>query len=155
MNPFKKSLDVDGSFLLAHRYRRVGVGVCILGIPMVLLLNSALLLVFNLDPAYWDEWGLYMMHAPVSLGLYLILFSQEKQEDELYLNLRLRSLAYGVHAIIVTVALLPVFASLSSLVRGGGIILPDVGGNMAVCTLLLIVANFAYYLNKQRIARDD
>lgn len=155
MNPFKKNLDVDESFLLAHRYRRVGMGVCILGIPVILLINRMFLSVFNFDPTYWDEWGLYMMHIPLSLGLYLILFSREKQEDELYLNLRLRSLAYGVHAIIVTVALLPVLASLSNLFRGGGIILPDVGGNMAVCTLLLIVANFAYYLNKQRIARDD
>lgn len=75
MNPFKKKLDVDNNFLLAHHYRRWGVWICILAIPAALLLNSALLLVFNLDPAYWDEWGLYMMHVPLSLGLYLILFS--------------------------------------------------------------------------------
>ena len=155
MNPFKKKLDVDKSFLPAHRYRHLGIWICILAIPAVLLLNSLLLLAFNLDPTYWDEWGLYMMHVPLSLGLYLILFSQERQEDELYLNLRLRSLAYSVHSIVVAVALLPVFAGLSSLVAGKSIVLPDVGGNMAVCTLLLVVANFAYFYNKSRIARDD
>lgn len=155
MNPFKKNLDVDENFLLAHRYRRLGVWICILTFPAVLPLNSVLLLAFDLDTAYWDEWGLYMIHVPLSLGLYLILFSREKQEDELYLNLRLRSLAYGVYSTVVAVALLPVFASLSSLVAGRGIVLPDLGGNMAVCTLLLIVANLAYFYNKFRIARDD
>lgn len=155
MDLFKKKLDFDENFLLAHRYRHLGIWVCILGVPAVLLLNSVLLLLFDLNPAYWDEWGLYMMHVPLSLGLYLILFSQEKQEDELYLNLRLRSIAYSVYAIVVSVALLPVFASLSSSIRGGGTVLPDIGGNMAVCTLLLAVANFAYVYNKSRVTIDD
>ncbi len=155
MNPFKKNLDVDENFLLAHRYRRIGVWVCILGIPVVLFLVFAVMIVLDLSIDFWKEWGLYFIHLQLSLGLYLILFSREKEEDELYLNLRLRSLAYSVYSIVVTVALLPVFASLSSLIRGGGIMLPDVGGNMAVCTLLLIVANFAYFHNKSRIAQDD
>ncbi|MGB3777387.1 MAG: hypothetical protein WA960_03445 [Tunicatimonas sp.] len=155
MNPFKKNLDVDEKFLLAHRYRRVGVWICILGVPTVLLVVSVIMVALDLSIEFWREWGMYFINLPICVGLYLILFSQEKEEDELYLNLRLRSLAYSVYSIVVTIALLPVFASLGSLVIGRGIVLPDLGGNMAVCTLLLLAANFAYFHNKSRIIQND
>ncbi len=157
MNLFKKSLSFEKDSLLAHRYRRLGLWICILAIPAGLLIKSLLLITLNLDSHYWDEWGLYTMHLPLSLGLYLILFSEERQEDEFYLSLRLHAVARGVIMIVTAEALLPVFANLSNLVvrREAILILPDVGGNMAVCTLLLFYANLAYAYNKHRTAKDD
>ena len=154
-NPFKKSLSFERDSLLPHRYRKIGIWTCGLGVPLVLLINSLLLITLDLDPDYWDEWGLYLMHVPLSVGLYWILFAEEKNEDEFYLSLRLRAIARGVMMIVVTMAMLPVYGSLGSLIIGWGIVLPDIGGNMAVCTLLLATANFAYFYNKSRMATDD
>ena len=155
MNPFEEYFRSDKDFLLHPRYRRVGMWTCMLAIPAALLLNSLLRLLADLNTTFWDEWGLYMMHLPLSIGLYLMLFSQEKNEDEFYLSLRLRAIARGVIMIVSAVALLPVFANLHSFIIEREIMLPDVGGNMAVCTLLLVYANFAYAYSKSRIAQDD
>ena len=154
-NPFEEYFRSGKDFLLHHRYRRVGMWICLLAIPAVVVLNRVLRLVFNLGSEYWIEWGLYMMHLPLSLGLYLILFSEEKQEDEFYLSLRLRAVARGVVMVVTATALLPVIASIRSLFLGGEAMLPDVGGNMAVCTVLLIYANAAYFYNKSRMVIDD
>ena len=153
-SPFKKSLSFERDSLLPHRYRKIGIWTCGLGVPVVLLINSLLLITLDLDPRYWDEWGLYLIHVPLSVGLYWILFAEEKNEDEFYLSLRLRAIARGVMMIIVAIAMLPVIASVRSLIIGREIVLPDAGGNMAVCTLLLIYANAAYFFNKSRIATD-
>ena len=126
-----------------------------MAIPVVLLLNSALLLLFDLDSTYWDEWGLYMMHVPLSIGLYLILFSKERDEDEFFLNLRLRSIARGVVMIVTAMVLLPFYSNVFRLFTNADVALPDVGGNMAVCTLLLAYANAAYFYNKSATAQDD
>ena len=155
MNPFEEYFRSDKDFLLHPRYRRVGMWICLLAIPTVVVIDRVLRLAFNLGFKYWIEWGLYMMHLPLSIGLYLMLFSQEKNEDEFYLSLRLRAIARGVIMIVSAVALLPVFANLHSFIIEREIMLPDVGGNMAVCTLLLVYANFAYAYSKSRIAQDD
>ena len=154
-NPFEEYFRSDKDFLLHHRYRRVGMWVCLLAIPAVVVLDRVLRLVFNLGSEYWIEWGLYMMHVPLGVGLYLILFSQEKQEDEFYLNLRLRSVAKGVVMIVTAIALLPIYNIIGSLIIGRDIVLPDIGGNMAVCTLLLVYTNAVYAYAKYRMASND
>ena len=96
-----------------------------------------------------------MMHVPLSIGLYLILFSKERDEDEFFLNLRLRSIARGVVMIVTAMVLLPFYSNVFRLFTNADVALPDVGGNMAVCTLLLAYANAAYFYNKSATAQDD
>ena len=155
MNPFEAYFRSDKDFLLPPRYRRIGICICILAIPIVIVFDRVLRLVLNLGSEYWIEWGLYMIHIPWGVGLYLILFSQEKQEDEFYLNLRLRSVAKGVVMIVTAIALLPIYSIIGSLIVGRDIVLPDIGGNMAVCTLLLVYTNAVYAYAKYRMANND
>ena len=93
-----KDLEKIEIFLLSTSYKRLGLWVIMLGLPVVLLL--ATLLVFTLPdgifPGFWDEWGLFLLHIPLSAGMYLILFSKEKEEDEMYQMLRLKALMHGV-----------------------------------------------------------
>lgn len=154
-NHLMKLFDARTDFLLPHHYRAIGKWIFWLSVPAVLLITSSLMIAFDLEFAFWDEWGLYLMHLPLSIGLYLVLFSKEKNEDEFYLNLRLRSIARGVILIVVAVALLPFYSNLFGLVVGRAIVLPDIGGNMAVCTLLLVYANGAYFYNKLVATKDD
>ena len=151
----EKNLGAQVDFLLDRHYRRLGKVVLVLTIPAVLLFHWLAVHTVGANSAYWDEWGLYLIHTSLSLGLYLILFSKEKNEDEFYLSLRLRSIARGVIMVFSAVALLPFFFNLVGLVIGRSFALPNVGGNMAVCTLLLFYANMAYLYNKSQIAKDD
>ena len=154
-NPLRDSFSTDRNILLPHCFRKIGMLIFFLGIPAVLLLTSLFVLLFNISFAFWDEWGLYLMHVPLSFGLYLVLFSEEKNEDEFYLSLRLRSIASGVIAIVSAMALLPFYMNVLWLIIGRDTALPDIGGNMAVCTLLLAYANGAYLYNKSLIEKDD
>ena len=151
----EKNLGAQVDFLLEHRCRKLGKIVLALAIPAMLLFHLLAVHIFGVDSTYWDEWGLYLIHAPLSLGLYFILFSKEKDEDEFYLSLRLRSIARGVILVFLAVALLPFCFNLIGLATGRSLSLPDVGGNMAVCTLLLTYANGAYFYNKLSLKRDD
>ena len=74
-NNLTKSLSAHVDFLLPHRYRKIGKLVLILSIPGLLLLNTLLMRILNLDLAYWNS---YLLHVPLSLGLYLILFSKKR-----------------------------------------------------------------------------
>ena len=153
-NHFMKSFSAQVDFLLPHRYRIIGMLVCFLSVPGVSLIFFLVRKIFGVSMAFWSEWGLYLIHVPLSLGLYLILFSEEKNEDEFYLSLRLRSIARGVIVTVSAMALLPFYANLPALIVERNITLPDVGGNMAVCTLLLVYANVAYAYNKSSV-KDD
>lgn len=155
MNILKKVFGFEADSLLPRRYRIIGIWMCVLVIPEAFLIDFLLREAFDLNSSYWNEWGLYILHLPLSVGLYFILFSKEKNEDELYLGLRLQSITRGVMMIVVAIALLPVCSNLGSLIIGRAVTLPDVGSNMAVCTLLLIYANGAYLVNKFRLTTDD
>ncbi|MGB3849876.1 MAG: hypothetical protein WA958_07895 [Tunicatimonas sp.] len=155
MDIYKHALGFERDSLLPHYYRSIGIGVCLLIIPEAFLFDALLQAVFNLESSDQDQWGLYTVHLLLTVGLYFILFSREKSEDEFYLDLRLRAVTRGVMMIVVAMVMMPVFANLSSLFIGRELVLPDVGGNMAVCTLLLFYANIAYFFSKFRMVIDD
>ena len=139
-----KTLEIETDYLLAPKYRKVGKLVCIFGWLVVVLLMQGLLFL-GVDRELLDEFGLFMLHLPLSLGLYFILFAKEKKEDEFYLSLRLKSISRGVVLLMITASMLPVLSNIQNLIVGGDIALPDVGGNLAVCTLLLIYSNLSLH----------
>ena len=110
------------------------------------------ILALGIDIELLDEFGLFIIHLPLSLGLYLILFSKEKNEDEFYLSLRLKSISRGVVILIIAIAMLPLLSNIFNLIVGENIALPDVGGNLAFFTLLLIYSNLVYWYNKRKLA---
>lgn len=146
-----KTLRIETDYLLAPKYRKVGKVICILGLPVILLIAMGLLFL-GVDIKILDEFGLFIIHLPLSLGLYLILFSKENNEDEFYLSLRLKSISRGVVILIIAIILLPIFSNLYNLIVGDNIVLPDVGGNLAICTLLLAYSNVVYWYNKRKLS---
>jgi hypothetical protein len=146
-----KTLRIETDYLLAPKYRKVGKLVCVLGWLVIVLIARGLLSL-GFDRELLDEFISYFLHLPFSLGLYFILFAKEKKEDEFYLSLRLKSISRGVVLLVLSTAMLPVLSNLHNLIIGENIALPDVGGNLAVCTLLLIYSNIVYWYNKRKLA---
>jgi hypothetical protein len=146
-----KTLRIETDYLLAPKYRKVGKLVCVLGWLVIVLIARGLLSL-GFDRELLDEFISYFLHLPFSLGLYFILFAKEKKEDEFYLSLRLRSISRGVVLLIIVIAMLPLLSNIFNLIIGENIVLPDVGGNLAVCTLLLFYSNIVYWYNKRKLA---
>jgi len=146
-----KTLRIETDYLLAPKYRKVGKLVCIFG-WLVIVPFTVGILALGIDIELLDEFGLFIIHLPLSLGLYLILFSKEKNEDEFYLSLRLKSISRGVVILIIAIAMLPLLSNIFNLIVGENIALPDVGGNLAFFTLLLIYSNLVYWYNKRKLA---
>ncbi len=145
------------NFLLPFPYRRRGLYLIFLGTPLLLLLLSTVVFQVNTDDfkMYWDDFGGYLLHAPLSLGLFWLLFSVEKDEDEMFQQLRMKAIFHGIRFTFTAVLFLPAFGLLKSLFTNAPMALPDIGGNMAVVTLMLTYANASYYLMKKRLKKDE
>ena len=80
-----KNLSQIEKFLLPSVYRKRGFQMLFLGFPLAIFLLSVLVINWNsaqTEP-YLDEWKGYLIHIPISLGLFWILFASEKEEDEI------------------------------------------------------------------------
>ncbi len=152
-----KTMENINQYLLPYRFKRLGYYLIIAGIPLVLAIFT--LLVFQVDSSafkvYWDEFGGYFLHLPLSLGLFWILFSTEKGEDEMFLQLRLKATFHGIRFIFIAILFLPVFGLFNNLISEAPVSLPDIGGNLAVVTLLLAYANGAYWYFKRKLEKNE
>ena len=152
-----KSLSEIQNFLLPHSYHRYGLMILITGVPIVLLMMTVI--VFNIDEpefkSFWDYWGGYLLHAPLSLGLFWMLFAKEKEEDEMYLMLRLKATFHGIRFIFIAILFLPGLSMVWAWYQHRPIELPDIGGNLAVVTLLLAYAYGAYWWMKKKQEQDE
>jgi hypothetical protein len=152
-----KDLHIINQFLLPSHYRRYGWYLLIAGVPTVLVLFT--LLIFNWSSeafrTYWNEWGGYLLHIPLSLGLFWTLFASEKDEDEMYQALRLKATFHGIRFIFLAMLLLPGISLARHWFTDSALQTPDVGGNLAVVTLLLLYANVAYWWMKKKEASDE
>ena len=152
----KSFVEIE-KFLLPNRYKKYGRRVLVLGIPVVLSIFS--LVVFQIDSRvfieYWDEFGGYLLHIPLSLGLFWILFSHEKEEDEMYHLIRLKAMFHGIRFIFVAILMLPGFALVNNLITGDPVSMPNIGGNLAVVTLMLVYANGSYWYMKRKLHQDE
>lgn len=128
-----------------------------LGFPVAIILLSILVINWNspqIEP-YMDEWKGYLIHIPISLGLFWILFASEKEEDEMFLNLRLKATFHGIRFVFAGVIFLPVISMISVWGFGNEFKSIDVGGNLAVVSLLLLYTNISYWFLKKKAEQDE
>ncbi|PKV62584.1 hypothetical protein [Pontibacter ramchanderi] len=144
--------------LLPYRYKRHGLWVLIIGIPFMTLITFALITV-GLIPksdAFFDEWSKPIIYYPIIIGLALLNFSEEREEDEMVQHLRYQSFMLGVFYLIVGLLMLPLFTNVVRLLEGRAVGMPDVGGMWGALVLLLFYtyASFRYKLHQIRKALE-
>jgi hypothetical protein len=126
------------------------------GIPTLLILLSLIVIATGSRSfsAIWDEWGGFVLHIPISIGLFWILFAKETAEDEMYFGLRLKAMFHGVRFVFAAFIFLP-FISIVRMAFGYELTQIDVGGNLAVVSLLLLYANGSYWIMKKKMEREE
>jgi hypothetical protein len=152
-----KNLDQIESFLLTPSYRKWGWILLIGGIPLVLLIFTAVVMTGAMDrfSAFWSGWGLFFLHVPLSIGLFFLLFSKETNEDEMFLALRFKAMMHGIRFTFAAMLLFPLMTWVSTIWTGQPYHFPEVGGNLAVVTLLLLYSNATYGYFKYQLAKDE
>lgn len=144
--------------LLPYRYKRYGLWVLMAGIPTLTLLTFALISI-ELIPrsdAFFDEWSHPIVYYPIIIGLALLNFSEEKEEDEMVQHVRYQAFMTGVFYLIVGLLMLPLFTNVVRLLEGKTSGMPDVGGMWGALALLLFYtyASFKYKLHQIRKALE-
>lgn len=136
--------------LLPYFYKKLGYGLLVLALPLGLGAFTIFKSFYPTEDAdtSFQEWGISILHYPFSIALGLIIFSREKQEDEMVKNIRYKSFVKGVYYLLIAILLLPVLSNISNLILGREVRMPDLGGMLAVVNLLLfyIYASFKYNL---------
>lgn len=140
--------------LLPHRYKKAGYWVLIAGLPVALGI-TAILVVSDILPgsrAFFDEWNYPIVYYPCVIGLSLLNFSEEKQEDEMVQNLRYKSFMSGVCFLVIALLSLPFIYNIDAFVTGESAKMPNVGGMLGAPMLLLvyIYSSFKYNLHYMR-----
>lgn len=144
--------------LLPYKYKKYGFWTLIGGLPIVaaaiyLLVSTGI--ITDSEP-FFDEWNNALVYYPVIVGLALLVFSEEKQEDEMVQNLRYKAFVSGVFFLIMAILWLPLFSIVVATIRGRSIGMPDSGGMFGALFLLLIYtyASFKYNLHRTRKALE-
>lgn len=152
-----KNLDQIEKFLLPYAYRKRGFVLMGAGLPLVFLVMSLLVINYDNDEVmnYWHEWSGYVLHIPISLGLFWILFASEREEDEMFLSLRLKATFHGIRFIFSAVLFLPIISMISAFGFGNELKTINVGGNLAIVSLLLLYANISYWYLKRKLFKDE
>ncbi|WP_299825865.1 hypothetical protein [uncultured Pontibacter sp.] len=144
--------------LLPYKYKQTGKWVLIAGLPVVAgivyLLKTTGLITNSIS--FFDKWNDAMVYYPIIIGMALLVFSEEKQEDEMVQNLRYKAFVSGVFFLIMAILWLPVFGSIMALIRGKSIGMPDAGGMLGALFLLLLYTylSFKYNLYRTRKALE-
>jgi cytochrome bd-type quinol oxidase subunit 2 len=142
--------------LLPHLYRKVGVLVLIIGLPlMVVIIGSLKSWKIELD----FSWLLIIAHYPISIALLLFNFSKEKQEDEMVQFIRSQSFIRAVRVFAIGMLVYPFISILSRSVQGRSAGIADLGGMLAVLNLLLTYTYMLFKINlhiaRKRFAANE
>lgn len=144
--------------LLPHRYKRYGAWVLIAGIPFMLLLSVALieLGIVTEKKSFFDEWSYPMVYYPIIIGLALLNFSEDKEEDEMVQLLRYQAFMSGVFYLVIGLLWLPFYSNAFGLLQGKELSMPDIGGMLGALSLLLVYTygSFRYKLHQTRKALE-
>ncbi|NDK56789.1 hypothetical protein [Pontibacter fetidus] len=144
--------------LLPYRYKKYGVWVLIAGLPVVGALVYMLVKtgVVSDTRSFFDAWNETMVYYPIITGMALLVFSKEKQEDEMVQHLRYKAFVSGVFFLVMAILWLPVFSIIVAAVSGNSVKTPDVGGMLGALLLLLLYTyiSFKYNLHRTRKALD-
>jgi hypothetical protein len=141
--------------LLPYAYKKYGFWILILGLPIV----AAIVYLFKStgvitdSRSFFDEWNDTLVYYPIIIGMALLIFSKEKQEDEMVQNLRYKAFVSGVFFLVIALLLLPVFSSIVALLEGNSIVMPDVGGMLGALFMLLFYTYLSFKYNLHRIRR--
>lgn len=144
--------------LLPYTYKKYGFWILILGLPIV----AAIVYLFKstgmiIDSrSFFDEWNDTLVYYPIIIGMALLVFSEEKQEDEMVQSLRYKAFVSGVFFLVIALLFLPVFSIIVDSVRGRSLGMPDVGGMLGTLFLLLLYTyiSFKYNLYRTRKALE-
>ncbi|WP_276498764.1 hypothetical protein [Pontibacter litorisediminis] len=128
------------------------------GIPVAAAISYLLVAtgVVTDSRTFFDAWTYPMIYFPIILGLALLVFSEEHQEDEMVQSLRYKAFVSGVFFLVMALLWLPFFSIVLALVRGRSIGMPDAGGMLGALFLLLvyICISFKYNLYYTRKAPE-
>lgn len=144
--------------LLPYTYKKYGFWILILGLPIV----AAIVYLFKStglitdSRSFFDEWNDTLVYYPIIIGMALLVFSEEKQEDEMVQSLRYKAFVSGVFFLVIALLFLPVFSIIVDSVRGRSLGMPDVGGMLGTLFLLLLYTyiSFKYNLYRTRKALE-
>jgi hypothetical protein len=144
--------------LLPNRYKRFAFWIMLGGLPLlggfsILLLQTGLV---TDEQAFFEEWNYPMVYYPVVIGMALLVFSEEKEEDEMVQSLRYKAFVSGVYYLVIGLVMLPFYFNLYTLFVRQSIRMPDVGGMLGALILLLvyIYGSFRYNLYQTRKALE-
>ena len=110
MNPIH---DLEGVIsktkLLPHIYKKAGYAFLALTlvVPFALFYSKYFINWKAMDKVDAINWSLTSLYYPIAIGLALILFSREKNEDEMVNLIRFRSFVYGVYLFAVAMLVNP------------------------------------------------
>ena len=149
--------SIESITLLPHSFKKVGYIVLILVLPLTFSMAYLLKKVYGplVYKEFFNEWFLFTVHYLIAIGLSLIVFSKEKQEDEMIHSLRFKSFVYGAYIFVVACLFFPILSNLGNILKGQPLVLKDLGGvgiaslNMLLLCVL-IVFRLRIYLEKKR-----
>ncbi len=142
--------------LLPYTYKKYGFWVLILGLPIV----AAIVYLFKStgmltdSRSFFNEWNDAMVYYPIIIGMALLVFSEEKQEDEMVQNLRYKAFVSGVFFLVIALLFLPVISIIVASVRGREIGMPDAGGMLGALFILLIYTYISFRYNLYRTRKS-
>ena len=144
--------------LLPNRYKKYGIATLVAGVPLTMGLSFILLElgVITNARAFFESWSPALVYYPIIVGLALLNFSEEKQEDEMVQSLRYKAFMSGVFYLVVAFLWLPFYSNIFTFLRDSSMGMPDIGGMLGALMLLLIYtyASFKYNLYRARKALE-
>jgi hypothetical protein len=142
--------------LLPYKYKRYGLWVLIIGIPAMVLLSMTLigLGIVTDTKNFFAELSKPIIYYPIIIGLGLLNFSEEKEEDEMVQYVRYQAFMTGVLYLIVGLLMLPLFTNIVRLLEGRAIGMPDVGGMWGALALLLFYTYGYFRVRLHQIRKE-
>jgi len=145
-------------YLLSNKYKKAGK-ILLAITPLIWLIIGFTHVFLNYPQekfaSYWNNYGLILLHMPISLSLYFILLAKEKTEDEMFARLRMEAIIHGVRFIVYGVFAIALIGLLLWFLFGVKYGIGALGGEMAVVTLLLLYANVSYFLLRREYVKES
>ena len=129
------------TYLIPRQFRIIGLLVIIVTLLLVFLLKSQHII----NPDHLQ----HFLYLPILIGLVLILSAREKEEDEMILQVRLRSFQIGLYAAVFAY----IFSVLINYVRDKEFILTGV--ESLILAVLYVLIYFKYQLFKIKSEKPD
>ena len=147
-------------YLLPAKYKKTGWILLAIS-PLIWIVIYPTIFMIGMDyssqdfSGFWDQYGLILVHLPISISLYIILMAREKEEDEMYARIRMEAIIHGLRFIVSGVFAVALLGLLLWFVFGIEYGIGAIGGEMAVISLFLVYANGSYFLLKREYVEES